>query len=248
MSSANNMAALSNTQATTADQAYGGIFRLEKRILSFSGCAVPLDNITQVSNYPIKPSYQIGLLRFILSIIFCVFWFAVTVALERFPEELQILAGFFSGVSGIIAIWGLIERLRPENFGITIELSSGFRHYFIHRSSDFINRTYREFIAAIQENRDFQAVFNNANIISVGAGSNVGDITGNTQGNNYTGQENTTASNSIDFGNGNVTGDVTGNTQSNHTNGSGAASNYANSIDFGSGNVTGNVSGNNQSN
>jgi hypothetical protein len=245
-----NIPNLSNTQATTADQAYRGIFKLEKRILSFSGCSVPLDNITQVSNYPVRPVNKISLLVLIFSIFISLASLSAAITAGRYEESLKEISLVVFFLFAVIAAIGIGERLRAYNYGITVELSSGFRHYFIHKSKDFIDQTYRGFIAAIQENRDFQAVFNNANVISVGNGSVVGNITGNAQVNSSGSAElsSGSAANVINFGQGNVTGDVTGNTQSNHANGQASASNVANSIDFGSGNVTGNVNGNNQQN
>jgi hypothetical protein len=215
-------------QPTTADREYNGYFKLEKSILSFSGSAVTLANISQVSNYPVRPANRINSSLLFISII---------ASQRRVDEITAILSTFFL----VISIFGIVERARPTRYAITVELSSGFRHYFVHRDPGFINNAFKGIVEAIQNNRDFMIDFSTSNTINIGDGNTIGDIIGNTlSGQSPTGNT-PDGNNLIEMGTHNVVGDVTGNQQI-VTNGSTGS----NRIDLGNGNMIGNVTNNEQ--
>jgi hypothetical protein len=224
-------------QPTTADREYNGYFKLEKSILSFSGSVVTLANISQVSNYPVRLTNRIPLLFLIISIAIALATLFTMVIMPILGGGLSIFCLIFSAIS----VLGIIERQRPKRYAITVELSSGFRHYFVHRDPGFIDKAFKGIVEAIQNNRDYLVDFSNSSIIHVGDGSTVGNITGNTlstqspTGNPHGGN------NLIEMGTHNVVGDVTGNQQI-VTNGSTGS----NRIDLGNGNMIGNVTNNEQ--
>ncbi len=236
-----NQNPLSDSQPTTSKDEYRGFFKLEKRILSFLGCSVPLENITQISNYPVKPVSTIPLLMVICSILLTIFCLMFLLTIPSYgSDSIKTAYGLGVLIFGFISGYGLWEMSRPYKFGITVELASGFRHYFIHKDKRFIDDAYNGFVKAIQNNKDFQVIFNNTSSkIIIGDGSTVGNITGVTaQNSDESASGSGNLSTTIRTGNGAVTGDISGSSVHGLHNG-----NLSSDIEIGDENHTGNISG-----
>jgi hypothetical protein len=234
---------LSDKQVTTAQNEYYGILQIEKGVLKFTGASVLINSITQISNYPVRPINRISILQMIISAILGLLFLSASGIDTGFGRS-----GFgFLKVPGLlllaVPVYGIYERTRPEKYGITLELSSGFRHYFISKSQAFINSVYEEFVDAVQNKRDFMKVFNNT-VIQTGEHSTVNlaqneskidNSSGKTEINNTSGEVNLNSNNNTDnstgktevnntvSGNGNMVGDMAGTQQTGNTSVSGGS-------------------------
>jgi hypothetical protein len=234
-----SLARLYSAQRTSSTNPYVGIFSFKKGVLTFWGVSIPLQNVTQISNYPVEYQPVFSLVVFILHILLTLTFFPSLFLNSNIPlSALPKVAFLFFLALSIFGVW---ERSRPLKYGITIELSSGFRHYFIHQDRAFINRTYGEFVTAVQENKDYQVVFENTSIMNIGDNNSINELTGvnisvaSSQRNNYP----TSSETNINIGNSNVAESVIGN--------SGAPPSgvtQSSTINIGEHNVTGNIIGN----
>jgi hypothetical protein len=232
----------------SASQEYNGSFKLEKGVLIFDGSNIASKNITRVSNYPVRLPNMISIRVIVISIIVLISSVALSQYMGREERGILILPIL---ISLTIIIYGIIERSKNPQYGITLELASGYKRYFIHKQKEFIDRVYADFSEALKSNKDYSANFNimgdyrpvtGTNVLSVDGGSTVGDIAGNTFDNTLAFQGNhgsPAGSNAININNGSVVADIENNTQTSSGNGG------ANTIQV-SGSMAGNISGNNQ--
>lgn len=150
--------------STEEESEYRGKVFFNKRTVVFSGTTLQLKNIAQFEQYGVKYINKISIPLLILSAIL-----AVGGAIYA-PYGLVLTLVF-----GFIVYLGVKERMRPKLYGMTIELNSGTRHYFLNKDKSGIEVLFEKLSVCIEKEEPFVVSFvdnrvtiTNANIGVVG--------------------------------------------------------------------------------
>jgi hypothetical protein len=196
---------LRDEEILTPYRDYGGIFRMEKRIVIFDGHTVPLESIAQVISRPIRPVPKIGFGHIVICIIMAFILGNLSSSLPSRRDFEFFNSLLFLGTLACIFLvgYGIWERFRPLLYGFTIELTSGNYYPIVHKKKDYIDNIYQGFTEAMREKKDFEANFKNLTInsgqfagstnpINITSNATIGPITG---GSTTMSAEKTTANN-----------------------------------------------------
>lgn len=127
---------------------YVGSLTFRKNTISFDGTTLLLKNVAKFEQYGIKYINSISKGLYIFSII------AAFVCLIPFPFG---LIGTF--IFGVIAYKGYKERNRPKLHGLTIELTSGSKHYFLSKDKKGVDNLFSTITSAIESDAPINHTF-----------------------------------------------------------------------------------------
>jgi len=104
---------------------------LTNKSISFRGTTILLPNIAKFEQYGITRTNTVSILHMIIAtIVICIF------IQYMFWGLLFVIPG------ALVIYWGIKERQRPDLYGITLELNSGYKYNFISKDANGIRSLY----------------------------------------------------------------------------------------------------------
>ncbi len=154
---------------TEKKEPYYGKFLLTPFCITFDGISILTSNVSKFEKYGIKRDSKITIVH----------WFILAfLAFAAFSVKHMI--GNIAGVFCILAIvYGIWERyFKPKQHGLTIELNSGTRHYFINTDVNGINALFDLITKAIEMEgpKQILAKFEMGKVTIVNVGNNDGTV------------------------------------------------------------------------
>lgn len=145
----NILTTLSGSESSTNEESeYVGNVFFNKRTVVFSGTTVPIKNISKFEQYGLKYIHKITIVHLIVSII-------LAIGGAMYAPYGLILTVIF----GFVIYLGVKERMRPKLYGMTIELNSGARHYFLNKDQTGIKALFEKLYRCIENEETFAVTF-----------------------------------------------------------------------------------------
>lgn len=135
---------------------FKGVVTFTDRTISFNGTTILSKNVAKYEQYGVKRVNKISIKQMI------VFSFVAIASyfLETYGKVFSVV------LLGVVA-YGIYERVRKLEYGLTIELNSGTRHYFIHKDRAGIESLFKLITEAIESETPLRlnAKFENSKVI-----------------------------------------------------------------------------------
>ncbi len=148
------------------EKPYEGILSFTNKTISSSDTTILLNNVTKFEKYGLKNINRITLLQLAI---------AGAVFLGSFffmPWGIFTLV-----IAGLVLYAGIKERMRPDLYGLTIELTSGSQHHFLSKDLEGIKKLFAKIAEIVEREAPMHSTFefHNNKVIHKGDTYNIAD-------------------------------------------------------------------------
>lgn len=135
------------------EEPYFGKIELLNRTLCFSDMIILRQNISYIEKYVVEKNHKVSTPLLVLSI-------AVVIATFFFlPMGL-----IFTFLFAIPIVIGIMERLKPQLNGLSVNLNSGYTHTFLSKDNQGITQLFTKMLNALDNGDSLTADFSKGNI------------------------------------------------------------------------------------